>query len=117
MTKREFLNAIVSIESIGEINAEVLAYAEAEITKMDTANANRRNKMSAKQQENLDLALKIVEEFLGDKPKTATEIGEAYSISTQKASALMRMGQVVDMIEKVDVKVKGKGTVKGYKKA
>ena len=112
--KREFLNAIIAIEGI---DAELAAFAEAEIEKMDAANAKRKSKNSEKHVENAALAQKIVAEFLGAEPKTATEIAEAYTISTQKASALMRMDEVADSIVKTEIKVKGKGKVKGYTKA
>ena len=114
MTKREFLTAIVAIEGI---DAELTAFAEAEIEKMDAANAKRKSKNSEKHVENAALAQKIVAEFLGEEPKTATEIAAAYEISTQKASALMRMPEIAESIVKTDVKVKGKGSVKGYTKA
>ena len=113
MTKREFLNAVIALNA----DAEITSFAEAEIIKMDASNSKRKEKVSEKHVANAELATKIVAEFLGDEPKTATEIGEAFDISTQKASALMRMPEVADLIVKTDVKVKGKGTVKGYTKA
>ena len=45
-----------------------------------------------------------------DEGKTATEIAEAFGISNQKASALLRQMDV----KVCDVKVKGKGTQKAY---
>lgn len=113
MTKREFLNAVIALNA----DAEITAFAEAEIIKMDDTNAKRKAKVSEKHVANAELAQKIVAEFLGDEPKTATEIAEAYALSTQKASALMRMPEIAELITKTDVKVKGKGTVKGYTKA
>lgn len=113
MTKREFLNAVIALNA----DAELTLFAEKEIMKMDASNAKRKSKNSEKHVANAELATKIVNEFLSDEPKTATEIGEAYEISTQKASALMRMPEVTDLIVKTDIKVKGKGKVKGYTKA
>ena len=114
MTKREFLQAVIAIEGI---DAELAEFAEAEIVKMDETNAKRKEKVSEKRAENIEFAKRIVDEFLGDEPKTATEIGEHFEISTQKASALMRVPEIQDSIVKADIKVKGKGTVKGYTKA
>ena len=113
MTKREFLNAVIALNA----DADLTAFAEAEITKLDASNAKRKAKTSEKHIENAELAQKIVAEFLSDEPKTATEIGEAYGISTQKASALMRMPEIAESIVKTDIKVKGKGKAKGYTKA
>ena len=113
MTKREFLNAVIALNA----DAELTLFAEKEITKMDEANAKRKSKNSEKHVANAELAVKIVDEFLGEEPKTATEIANAYDISTQKASALMRMPEVADSIVKTDIKIKGKGKVKGYAKA
>lgn len=109
MTRREFLNAIVN----GEMNEELKAFAAAEREKMDLANERRRNKVSKKAQENAPIKEAIVK-AMTDEPQTATVIGEAVGISTQKASALLR--QLVDAgeVAKVDVKIKGKGTQKGY---
>lgn len=113
MTKREFLNAVIALNA----DAEITAFAEAEVIKLDESNAKRKAKVSEKHIANAKLAETIVAEFLGDEPKTATEIAEAYGISTQKASALMRMPEIEGTIAKTDVKVKGKGKVKGYTKA
>ena len=113
MTKREFLNAVIALNA----DADITSFAEAEIVKMDESNKKRKEKTSEKHIANVELAQKIVSEFLGDEPKTATEIAEAYEISTQKASALMRVPEIADSITKTEVKVKGKGKVFGYAKA
>lgn len=108
-TKREMLNVIAA----GEMNEEVMAWAKAEITKMNDANKARRNKMSKRAQENLPI-IEAIKGVLTDEPQTATMIGEKVGISTQKASALLR--QIVDAghATKVEVKIKGKGKQKGY---
>ena len=113
MTKREVLNAIVN----GEINEEVKAWAGAQIEKMDAANEKRRNSVSKKTQENAPLVKRIVEELLGEEPLTATDIAAALEVSPQKASALA--GRAVAEGDAVahDIKVKGKGTRKGYTRA
>jgi hypothetical protein len=108
-TRREMLNAVAA----GMVNEEVAAWAREEIAKMDRANEVRRNKMSKKAKENLPI-IEAIKGVLTDEPQTATMIGEKVGISTQKASALLR--QIVDAgnATKVNVKIKGKGTQKGY---
>ena len=108
-TRREMLNVVVN----GTVNDEVIEWAKAELAKMDRANEMRRNKLSKKAQENLPI-IESIEKELTSEPQTATVIGEKVGISTQKASALLR--KIVDAghAEKVDVKIKGKGTQKGY---
>ena len=45
---------------------------------------------------------------------TATQVGEALGVSTQKASALCRRAVKEERANVEDVKIKGKGTQKGY---
>ena len=66
-TRREMLNVIAA----GEMNDEVMAWAAAEIEKMNHANELRRNKMSKKAKENAPIVEAIVKE-LTDEPQTAT---------------------------------------------
>lgn len=108
-TKREMLNVIAS----GIMNEEVIEWAKGQIEKMDHANELRRNKQSKKALENAPIIEAIVKE-LSDEPQTATVIGEKVGISTQKASALLRQIVEAGNASKVDVKIKGKGTQKGY---
>ena len=66
--------------------------------------------------ENAELAqfavdVKAIAEVLTSEPMRASEIAETLGISTQKASALVKK---VDGVSVIDVKVKGKGTQKGY---
>ena len=111
MTKREFYTAIKN----GEIDEQVKEFAAAELEKLDAANEKRRNTMSKKAQENLPLMEKIMDEILGEEPKTATDVSEVLDVSVQKASGLLRRLVKEGRAEKVDVKIKGKGTQKAYK--
>lgn len=106
MTKREFLEAVIAkIE-----DAELKLYAEQEITKMDERNARRASKPSKTAVANEPIKAKIVE-VLTSEPMTASAIAEKVEISTQKASALLRQ---IEGLAVTEVKVKGKGKVKGY---
>lgn len=110
MTNREFLNAIIN----GEVTDEVVAMAKAEIKKLDARNEKRRTTMTKEQVANEGVKAQIVE-FIGDKTAVvASEIAQGVGVSTQKVSALCK--QLVDegKLTVADVKVKSKGSVKGY---
>lgn len=109
MTYREMLTSIVN----GTINEEVIEKATERLEKLDAENEKRKNRVSKKALENEPVKARILE-VLGEEPKTATEIGKEVEISTQKASALLRQLVEDGKVEKTDVKVKGKGTQKGY---
>lgn len=110
MTKREVLNTIVG----GEVNADVIAWAEAQLVAMDKANEKRRNSVSKKAAENAPIIDRIVEEILGSEPKTASDVAAVLEVSPQKASALLRTAVKAGRAVAEDIKVKGKGTQKGY---
>ena len=112
MTKREFYTAIMN----GEIDEQVKLFAAEELEKMDAANEKRRNTLSKKAQENQPLLQQITDEILTDEPKTATDVAAVLEVSVQKASHLLRRLAEDGKVEKVDVKIKGKGTQKGYLK-
>ena len=106
MTKREFFEAV--IEKVED--AELKLFAEKEIEKMNERNAKRKNTPSKTAIANEPIKAQIVE-ALGKEPKTASEIAELVGITTQKASALLRQ---IEGLTVTEVKVKGKGKVKGY---
>lgn len=110
MTKREFYTAIMN----GEIDEQVKLFASAELEKLDAANEKRRNTLSKKAQENLPLLQQITDEILTDEPETATDVAAVLGVSVQKASGLLRRLVEEGKAVKVDVKIKGKGTQKGY---
>lgn len=109
MTNREFLNAVIN----GNIGENEVAYATAEIAKLDARNDKRKNTLSKEQEANIEVKENILN-AIGDKPQVASVIAGILGISTQKVSALCR--QLVDEGKLVvrDIKVKGKGTVKEY---
>ena len=89
MTQRDFYNAVIATVD----NDELKAFAT---DKTQIAN---------------EPIIKAITEVLTDEPMLASKIAELCEISTQKASALVKK---VDGVQSVDVKVKGKGTQKGY---
>lgn len=105
MTYREFYNAVIE----GTITEDMVEFAKGAVEKLDARNAKRAERPSKKAIENEPIKAKIAE-ILTDTPQTASEIATKVEISVQKASALLRQ-----MDTKVcDVKIKGKGTQKGY---
>ena len=106
MTQRDFYNAVIN----ANINEEMSSFATEAIAKLDERNAKRASKPSKTQIANEPI-IKAISEILTSEPMLASKIAELCEISTQKASALVKK---VDGVQSVDVKVKGKGTQKGY---
>lgn len=106
MTNREFFNAVIS----AEITDEVIAHAKESLEKLDIRNAKRAERPSKTQKANEPI-IKAIADLLTNEPMLASEIAEKCEISTQKASALVKK---VEGVSVCDVKVKGKGTQKGY---
>ena len=106
MTKREMFEVIVN----GNVTEEVVNMAKNEIIKLDERNEKRRNTLSKTAKENEPIKEAILG-ILTDVPMVASDVAEKVGISTQKASALLRQ---IDGLNVTEVKVKGKGKVKGY---
>ena len=106
MTQREFYNTVIASTD----NDELKAFAENALAKLDERNAKRASKPSKTQIANEPI-IKAIAEVLTDEPMLASKIAELCGISTPKASALVKK---VEGVCVTDVKVKGKGTQKGY---
>jgi len=106
MTQRDFYNAVIN----ANINEEMSSFATEAIAKLDERNAKRASKPSKTQIANEPI-IKAIASVLTDEPMLVSKIAELCEISTQKASALVKK---VEGVQSVDVKVKGKGTQKGY---
>ena len=106
MTNREFFTAIVN----SDLNDELKAFATDAIAKLDVRNAKRAERPSKTQIANEPI-IKAIADILTDEPMLASRIAELCGISVNKASALAKK---VEGVKVVDVKVKGKGTQKGY---
>lgn len=94
----------------------VRSWVDAELTKMDAANANRQSKPSKKEQENQPIKDGIFALLSEKGPMVASAIGEALEISTSKASALCRQMVEDGKLSVAEVKSpkKGGGKVKQY---
>lgn len=107
MTRREFFEAVMNHEGISE---ELSVFAANEIEKLNARNAKRSSTPSKRSLANEPIKAEIVK-VLSDTPQSASEIASKVEISTQKASALLRQ---IDGLTVSELKVKGKGKVKGY---
>ena len=116
MTNREFFNAVINTENVAE---DIKAYAEAAIAKMDATNEARKNKPSKKDQEKEQADAEIRKQIfdtLTDEFQTETDIAAAVGVTGPKARAELRKLVEAGTVEKGDIKVPKKGTVKGYTK-
>lgn len=113
MTNRDFYTAVIN----ANINDELTDFAKSEIAKLDARNDKRRNTMTKEQKANEEIKVTIVD-FIGDKSDVvASDIAKGLALSTQKVSALCKQMVENGVLVVSEVKIKGKGAVKGYRKA
>lgn len=111
MTKREFLEKVITLEGVSE---EMVAFAENEIEQIDASNKKAAERRAAKRAEDQPLVDKIMDMVeQSEAAVTASEVGEMLEVSTQKASALLRRLVSDNVLAVEDIK-KGSRTVKGY---
>jgi hypothetical protein len=115
MTQREFLENVAQ----GIMNDEMVTYATERITALDATNEKRREVNSVKRAEKEAERAPIREAVMGvmsAEPKTATTlIAEAgVEIKPQAIPSLLKSAIEAGTVVKADVKVKGKGTQRGY---
>ena len=123
MTTREFYNQIAALESIP---AELVEFAADSLSKMDsqaeTRRAKAQEKAAVKQAEKAPIRDALLE-VMGDaeNPKTASmlieEAGLTDTVKPASVPSLMRPLVEAGIVLKVDVKITGKGTQRGYVKA
>lgn len=106
MTNREFFENVIAMLADNE---EMTSKAKSLIEALDRRNAKRAERPSKTAIANEPIKAEIAK-VLTEEPMLASEIAKKVEISTQKASALLRQMDV----KVTDVKVKGKGTQKGY---
>lgn len=111
MTYRDFLSAVLSMSTLSD---DARAYAEGEVATLDARNAKRRNTLTKEQVANADLSARILA-YVGENPNAvASTIAAQFGVTTQKVSALCGLMVKGGQMTVCDVKVKGKGSVKGY---
>ena len=123
MKTREFYSKIAALTNI---DAELVEFATDAIEKMDSQNDARRAKAAEKAAEKQAAKAPIRDalfEVMGDadEPKTASmlieDAGLSDSVKPASIPSLLRPLVECGMVLKVDVKIPGKGTQRGYIKA
>ena len=123
MKTREFYSKIAALTNI---DAELVEFATDAIEKMDSQNDARRAKAAEKAAEKQAAKAPIRDalfEVMGDadEPKTASMLieyaGLSDSVKPASVPSLLRPLVECGMVLKVDVKIPGKGTQRGYIKA
>ena len=112
MTIRQFLEAVIE----AKISDEMTAFALERISKLDEKNEKKKSASSAKKIENASIKTEILEKMELGQNYRASEIGEMFGFSTQKASALLVQLEKEEKITATEVRIKGKGKVKAYTK-
>lgn len=119
MTQREFLENVAQ----GVMNDEMIAYATERITALDATNEKRRETNSVKRAEKDAEKAPIREAIMAvialSEPKTATTLiaDAGVEIKPQAIPSLLKGAIEAGTVVKVDMKVKGKGTQRGYQLA
>lgn len=113
MTQREFFTAVIS----ANISDSITEYATSAIAKIDEKNAKRKSTGTATQKANVAIKEAIVSAMEAGETYTASAIvalGIEGVTSTQKVSALMKQIAETGKVVVSEVKITGKGKVKGY---
>lgn len=113
MTNREFFEAIAANEALAQ---DLRDFATEGIVKLDRKNEQRRSSESKTEKENKPLREAILDFMADNEGETflTADIAKQFGYSSQKASALLRQLVAANKLEVTEVKVKNKGTQKGY---
>lgn len=109
-TVREFLNNILN----GKITEADTAMAQVMLKKLNERKEKRKNTPTKTQKENAPIKEQILAYVVEHPNAVAASVGAEMSITTQKASALLRQLAADGSLTVADTKVKGKGVVKSY---
>ena len=108
-TNRMGFTAIVN----GNITDEVVAWAKAEIAKLDSKNAKRKTAEGEIKTENKPIADSIVKALEGGQ-MLSTDLAKYLGQSTQKTNGVAGEMVKLGILTKTKIKVKGKGELTAY---
>ena len=115
MTQREFYEAVIAVN----VNEELTAFATDGIAKLDKTNEARKvktaEKAAAKEAEKAPIREAILAVITAE-PKTASTLIEeaGVEIKPQAIPSLLKPLIEDGVVAKADIKIKGKGTQRGY---
>lgn len=114
MTIRELYSLVLDSDSMP---ADAKACARAQLVALDKRNAHRAEHDKAKRAEENAPYLEQLLTYLEHRTSwaLASEIATALDVSPAKATALAKALVADECVEMADVKVKGKGVLKGYR--
>ena len=118
MTNREFYNAVIE----GTLTDEMIEFAREAVAQLDHTNELRRAKQAEKSAEKAaekEPLRNAIFACVTDEPKTATMLIDEAGLELKPQSIPSLLKPLIEngQITKVDVKVKGKGTQRGYVRA
>ena len=122
MKQREFLEAVAAGLINEEINEEIMAYAVERLEALDAANEKKRENAAKKravaEAEKAPIRAAILAAVTAE-PKTASTLIEEAKVEVkpQAIPSLLKGAIEAGTVVKVDVKIKGKGTQRGYQLA
>lgn len=117
MTARDFYTAVIDVLSAHDMREDLIVYAESAIAKLDATNAKRKEKTDKASLEKAAADAPLMDALqaaLTNEPKTATDLKDVIEANVQKTSFLLRALVKAERANVQDIKVKGKGTQKGY---
>lgn len=116
MTQREFYTAVIE----ANVSEELVAFATDAIAKLDKTNETRKvktaEKAAAKEAEKAPIREAIYAVITTGEGKTASDLIAEAGVDVKPQSIPSLLKPLVDegKVIKTDIKVKGKGTVRGY---
>lgn len=112
MTTREFYTAVQN----ANVDDALKEFATSAIQKMDEKNRKRSSKPTKVQIKNVPIK-EAINKILCSEPLTASQVAQALNISVQKASNLLWRMAEEGIATTQEIRIKGKGKVKGYTSA
>lgn len=110
MTSREFLTAVLAL---ADLPADLSAYAQAEIDKLNAKNKKRKTASGEIKEENKPVAEAILK-ALANGQKLSAELAVAIGATVQKVNGVAGEMCKIGTLVKSKVKVKGKGEQTAY---